>query len=381
MLKFLFKSITIVLILGTLAGAYILMDLFRDQDIPILKGQENSAQLNTLIVGFDAVAAGASRPDTIILLNMDFNKNSISLISIPRDTRVRVAGYESHYKLNSSYGLGGMDLFIDTIENLLNVSIQAYATVDFESFVRLIDIMGGVEIDVPHPMRYVDEAGGLDIDIAPGLQVLDGEAALDFVRYREPAHADIGRIRRQQDFIAQVLNQAISFRTILRTPTIINEINDMLSTNLSLKDIVSLARIAIGIPREEVEMVILPGTPEYINGVAYWVVDQRRMERIVFGMIHTKDYLFNNKFELTLLNGSGIAGLAARTQEELIYWGFNIKEIGNAASFDHQYTTIFYNSGSLEGALKVSAIIGGAPRLNRDLDDGELLIILGRDQS
>lgn len=371
----------IILLLTVVAGAVYMFDLFQDDQLPVLRDAQNADYLNVLLIGLDDSQEGGVRPDTILFISVDLKKNAVSIISIPRDSRVAVPTRGSHYKVNAVYAHGGLELFCQTIEELFKTQIHAYVKIDFNAFTTVIDTLGGVEIFVHQHMHYVDQAGGLHINIEPGLQFLDGEDALNYVRYREPLYADIGRIQRQQLFLNSLIEQHMTMSSILKLPLLLGEITELVQTNLSLKDIVRLAKRGIDIPKENIEMALLPGTPGYINGVSYWLLHEDSLERLRMSMVLTKDYHIHSDFSLTLLNGSGVTGLAAQVRDEMRDWGFQVQEIGNADSFDYQRTSIYYGNGSLEGALRLSSLLGGSPERDQELADGEILIILGQDQA
>ncbi len=369
----------VILVLIVVAGIY-LADLFGSDELKILQDEDNQKLVNALVIGYDAGADGIPRPDTIFLASADLVGNGLGIVSLPRDTRLKIPGYSNYTKLNSAYSRGGIDLTVKTVEELLDVPIHFYVEIDFDGFVNIIDVLGGVEIDVRQRMHYVDKAGDLHINLQPGLQVLDGEKALQFVRFREPIRADIGRIERQQQFMNALIDQAFKMSIIPKIPNLLGELNDFFRTDLPFRDMARLAKILVDFPRDRIEMTILPGTPEYIGGISYWVPNDEGLEMVSLSMLNTKDYLENVRYEVDVLNGAGISGLAGDRGEILEYWGFTVRRMGNAERFDHEYTSIDYGPGGLEGALRVSSLIGGVPRENEELNSDEIKITLGEDQ-
>ena len=174
---------------------------------------ESQGKFNILLMGEDNVD-GSRRSDTILFITVDIDDKNIRVLSLPRDTRVMIPGHGTQ-KLNHAFAYGGQDLMRATVTNYLGEPILYYMIVDYDSFPAFVDMLGGVEIDVPKRMRYVDRAGGLDINIQPGLQTLDGKTALHFVRFRKDALGDIGRIQRQQQFLKAMLKKAYDPRVII----------------------------------------------------------------------------------------------------------------------------------------------------------------------
>lgn len=369
----------VFLILIFAIGIYV-MDLFGSEDLQILADQTNQKLVNGLVVGYDAGADGRPRPDTIFLVSADLGGNGLGLVSLPRDTRVQIPGYSSHYKLNTSFALGGIDLLQKTVEDLLGAPIHFYVELDFFGFENIIDTLGGVTVNVQQRMEYTDEAGDLHIDIKPGVKELDGERALQFVRYRDPIRADIGRIERQQQLMEALIEQAFRLSIVPKIPGLLGDLNEYFRTDLPFRDMARLAKMLIDIPRDRIEMTILPGSPEYINGVSYWIPHPEGVEMVSLSMVNTKDYLENVRYTVELLNGCGVSGLAGERGELLEYWGFSVENLGNADSFDYEFTSISYGPGGREGALRISSLIGGIPRENDQLEADEIIIILGQDQ-
>ncbi len=374
------KIFAIIFLLLLIVALFFVFDLFKDEQLPVIKEQEDQNILNILLVGYDQGAEGIPRPDTVLLASVDIKEKAIGILSVPRDTRVEVPGYNNKYKLNSSYVLGGIELFQQVVENLIGVPINCYVQIDFQGFQALVDTLEGIEMDVPVHMYYVDEAGGLYIDIPAGRQILDGKNALNFVRYREPIMADIGRIARQQQFIKAVIDKILNVKVLTKIPSLLGDVRNYFDTNLSFKDIARLAKMAGEFQRDKIEMATLPGIPEYISGVSFWLPQEERLARTALSLLYTKDFIENAKYSVSLLNGSGQQGLAAEKRQVLEDWGFKITGIGNADNFDHEFTTIFYGEEGIEGAIRVSSILGGVPEKDDDIDGPKLKIILGKDQ-
>ena len=120
---------------------------------------ESQGKFNILLMGEDNVD-GSRRSDTILFITVDIDDKNIRVLSLPRDTRVMIPGHGTQ-KLNHAFAYGGQDLMRATVTNYLGEPILYYMIVDYDSFPAFVDMLGGVEIDVPKRMRYVDRAGGL----------------------------------------------------------------------------------------------------------------------------------------------------------------------------------------------------------------------------
>ncbi|MGP3779409.1 LCP family protein [Halanaerobium saccharolyticum] len=315
-------------------------------------------KVNILVVGYDSDINGASRADTIILISLDVETNEAGLIFLPRDTYIN-SNKRSFTKLNSSHVYGGIKLTQETVKEMLNIDIDYYLETDFRGFEKIIDRLGGVEINVSRHLNYVDKAGGLYIDIPAGQQTLNGEEALEYVRFRD-ARGDIGRIERQQKFIDAVLAKVLSPAIITKVPGIMKEVNEAVNTNIPIQDITPFLNTAKEINLSQIESKMLPGKAEYINGISYWVPDMQEAEIMVDNLIRNKSYIKNKEYNLKVLNGVGESGAASDTAGLLEKYGFNISTIGNADKYDYDSSVVkYYSEDDAETAAKVAELLGG----------------------
>ncbi len=224
--------------------------------------------INVLVLGLDA---SERLSDVILVVSIDRKQNSAHFLSIPRDTRVEIEGY-GFRKANSAHALGGETLAVKTFERLLGVKMDGYLVINFSGFEKIIDSIGGIPIDVEKPMKYTDVAGGLYIDIPAGLQVLNGKKAMEYVRYRESTRGDLGRIERQQGFIWAVIKRLIAKPD--KIPMAVSLIQQSLKTDIDLRDALPMAVDFIqSLVLDRQDFLMLPGKPDYIGGVSYYLAD------------------------------------------------------------------------------------------------------------
>lgn len=223
-----------------------------------------------LLVGSDLDAYHA---DTLMVASYDSNAGIINLISIPRDTRVDVK--RTPQKINAAFGLGGIEKLSHEVQSLLGFMPQYYLNVELEGFVELVDIIGGVEFDVPVDMKRDDNYQDLHIDLKAGLQVLDGEKAIQLVRYRGYPEADLKRVRVQQDFIIAALKQCVSLSNLTKASDIIKVAQKYLDTNMPLRDMQWFARNLVGLDTANIFTYTLPiGKEGQKNGHFYIYLDK-----------------------------------------------------------------------------------------------------------
>lgn len=362
----------IILIIIISLSLYI---LFNDNFSLMNLNPFRKSKLNVLVAGYDSSINGPPRADTIIVASINLNTNKIGLLFIPRDTRVKINGH-GYDRINSAHAYGGIELLNETVEDFLNIKLDYYLETDFQGFEEIIDLIGGIDIHINKPLRYKDEAGGVNINLPAGDVHLNGEKALQYVRYRGDKLGDIGRVARQQKFIEAVMKKATSSSVILNLPSIYNEVRNSVNTNIPIEDVSPFVKLAKKADLNNLKTEMVPGKPEYINGASYWIADEEGLDIMVNNLIRSKEYIQNDHYYVTILNGNGISGLAGEAGEELEKYGFNIKDIRNADNFNYQETIIYYKPGNKSRALGLKDVLGGKLEKSEKID-ADFQVILG----
>ncbi|GAB4527144.1 MAG: LCP family protein [Pleurocapsa sp.] len=220
--------------------------------------------------------------DTMLLVRFDPQKEQLSVLSIPRDTRIYLDGYGIG-KINRANEYGGPALAAAATSELLGgVNVDRYVRVNVQGIEKLIDALGGVTVDVPKDMKYNDFSQHLYINLKKGRQHLDGDKALQFLRYRYDGLGDISRIQRQQMLMRSTVEQTLQPNTILKIPKILDVIQSHIDTNLTVKELMALAAFASQTERSEVKMMMLPGDfNDPSEKVSYWLPDGDRIETLM----------------------------------------------------------------------------------------------------
>lgn len=231
-----------------------------------------------LLLGIDRrIPEEPARSDTIILAFLNRQDKSISLLSIPRDTYAYLPDCSREDKINAAHALGGPSATAEAVSMLLGVDVEYYVVTDFQGFERIIDTLGGVTIDVDQGMYY----GAEGIHIDPGVQRLNGHDALGFVRFRNYPLGDIDRIKHQQVFFQALADEVMRVRNIWKLPELVKEVAAAVDTNLTTTQLLDLATVFGDIDRSQVEGYILPGYPQYMKGISYWMPRQEEIEPLV----------------------------------------------------------------------------------------------------
>lgn len=236
--------------------------------------------VNILIVGNDEnrELGLPGRADTIIVAHIDLEDDAVFFLSVPRDTLVEIDGYGQD-KLNHSFAYGGVELLRSTTEQLLNIPIDYYAVTDFSGFEGLVDVLGGVDIEVDKRMYYQTYDGLIDIEA--GLQHLNGTQALQYVRYRQDELGDITRVGRQQKLLKALIDECRDNGFVRKLPQLLVEINKMVETDLPSRYILRLGLVLRSMKEESLDSATLPGNFATINGVSYWQGDAAAIQELI----------------------------------------------------------------------------------------------------
>ena len=224
---------------------------------------------NILICGTDD---DGTRTDTIIIAHLDANDHTVALLSIPRDTPVATGG-GGLMKINSVYagGKDGMERLAARLKDLLGFPVDGYVLVDLEAFQKTVDLVGGVEFDVPMDMNYEDPSQNLYIHLQKGLQTLDGEQAMGLVRFRKGyATQDIQRTQTQQQFLKALAKQCLSVSSLTKIKEFADIFSQYVTTNLTTGNMVWFGKELLSCDFDNMKTYTAEGEGAMINGASYY---------------------------------------------------------------------------------------------------------------
>ncbi len=271
-----------IFVLAAVAGAFFaqssLLDRAKTDHKEELLVAKDKATI--MIMGVDEREGDVGRSDTLMVATIDPVRNEASLLSIPRDTRVAIPrnGYD---KINAAYAYGGEKLTQRTVEDFLGVRIDHYVIINTHAFQKIVDAIGGIDIDVEKRMYYEDpwdDDGGLIIDLRPGRQHMDGKTAVTYVRYRDE-EGDIGRVKRQQKFMRACVDAVTTPAILPRLPGIISSVIDSVKTDLSVRQMLEFIGTLKESQAKGLRTEMVPGRPLYIDEVSYWIPDMAQLRR------------------------------------------------------------------------------------------------------
>ena len=248
----------------------------------------NQHALNLMIIGrdrdyddFDRVLRSRARSDILMVAHLDFDKQNLTLFSIPRDTRAHIPGHGTT-KINAAHEFGGPALSEQTVQANFGIPSDKYLALDFEGFEQAIDILGGVDLAVDKKMDYDDNWGHLHIHLKPGFQHLTGTQAMGFVRFRH-SDSDLVRVQRQQTLIAALKLKLRQPQTLAKIGPLLDTIDKHVDSDLSADQKVALARYVHDTPHDQIRMATLPGRPVGNDVATNWA-EATPMIQNIFGV-------------------------------------------------------------------------------------------------
>lgn len=339
----------------------------------------------------------------MILMHVAAGTDHVTMVSIPRDSLVTIPAYTDgagkrhdaqQAKANAAYALGGPALTVRTLEGATGLRIDHYIEVNFAGFLRIVDAIGGVPVCLAKATK--DKASGLDLPA--GRSVVNGPQALAYVRARHiDATQDIGRIQRQQKFIASMLQQATSAGTLLNPVTFdatMSAAMESVTTDegLDAQTMLELAQRVRSLDPKRVTFVTVPiadGNHRVAGLGSTLLWDQTRAQslfaalrddRPVTAPVTAKVTVAPKTVRVAVQNGSRVAGLGRRAATELAQQGFAVQgKATNAEVSDAKATTVYYDPGSAAAAKTLLAALPGATGVEQAGLGPTLRVVVGAD--
>lgn len=262
--------------------------------------------INILLMGVDdgdnEHPNAPRRSDAMIVASVNQESGAINILSIPRDTRVAIQGHKDFEKITHAYFYGGSALAVHTVEQLLQVPIHFYVVIDWQAFIKTVDILGGVDLYVENDMNYEDPYANLAIHLARGYQHLDGSKAGQYVRFRSDELGDIGRVQRQQRFLKAMMDKTMHIGTLLKVPSLMSALNQYVTTDITTYRMIKLVNCLKSFKAGDLHGDMLPGNFATINGISFWANDQEQTKQLLNRMFVGDDAMLSGIFSETSTN-------------------------------------------------------------------------------
>ncbi len=370
-------------------------------------------RVNILFLGIDRRDndPGPWRTDTMILFSVDPISKTVSMLSIPRDLWVPLPGYGEE-RINAAhvygdqfqYPGGGPALAKRTVQYNLGVPVHYYVRLDFVGFKKIIDEIGGIDVDVPRDIidnEYPTPDGGtMRLFIRAGRQHMDGDLALKYARTRHDS-SDIDRAYRQQQVILAVRDRVLSAKIVLsldRIPGLLRTLGESFKTDMTVEQMYAVYQAARDVQKKDINQGVIDDTMtipwQTPQGWDVLVPQRDKIRDLVgqlfpsptpqvsLGPLGDRDKLQQEAARVEVQNGTQVAGLATKMAAELRTAGYNVVRFGNADRADYPQTVIIYYTekkyalASVKAYLKVAdgLVAHQTPPAGTDVD---IRIILG----
>ena len=384
---------------------------------------KNLKPIQILLMGI-STDNGGKLTDTIIVATYDPKNQTASLLSVPRDTFVgkNPAAGTGYDKINSIYQKKGAEGTLAKVNEVTGLDIKYYMVIDNQALIELVDVIGGVEFNVPINMNYDDKTQNLHIHLKAGLQTLDGDGAEQLLRFRKNNNGttypeeyggnDYGRMRTQREFMIETAKQTLQAKNILKIKDIIDIVYEYVDTNLSIATIKDYAPYAINIDINTIQSAVIPGgsygPPKY--PLWFFIADKEKTEELI-GQLYSPgetteegeetveqiqeeptsdetnekpqtqvDKKETADIKIEILNGTGSADVATEVQKKLKKLGYNVQKPKTTTSTAK--TTIINKTGVDEkftDNIKEELGVGTVSTSSVSSSKVDITIIIGRD--
>ena len=330
------------------------------------KKEEEKLKTNVAVFGVDI---DGYRTDTMFVVHLDSEKGSADLVSVPRDTQVRLSDTDYDkmlsfnrnaprtMKLNEMTAYAGIkninEVTVKQIEKILGIKIDNYVTVEIDAFRKIVEIIDGVDVDVPQRMYYNDYAQGLHIDLQPGLQRLYGADAEGLVRFRYGyAEGDTGRIKTQHIFLKAFAEKLLSKENISNFPKMIPTMFQHVKTDINVLDLPKYYGYASTFNTEAIKFHTIPGEGRYQCNISYFFPDADTLDEFVQDIFYkieddqvestgSTETIQDKTMKIEILNGGAPAGTAGTVKKTIEADGYQVVNVANYQGKNKEETIIY----------------------------------------
>ncbi len=378
--------------------------------------KKNLAEFKVLLLGISTDQEGVELTDTIIVASYNPNTQKATLLSIPRDTYTgkNIAKATAYEKINALYGRKHRaDETLKAVNEITGLNIEYYAVVKTEALIKLVDVIGGVNFNVPIDMDYDDVTQDLHIHLKKGEQLLDGDKAEQVLRFRKNSDGtsypteygdnDLGRMRTQREFIMQVIKQTAKPENIFKLGQILDVAKEDLITNIDFNVAKDYIPYAVEFDTENLLTEALPGTVPSLaqtNNVSIFVIDKEETEELIERLFFNRDIvdeettdgstttgsqtstntLDKEDIVIEVLNGSGDTTALQRVVKQLEGAGYEVTRTGSTTTTSK---TAIINKKDVKDVLlnNMKDVIGVGAISKSELSSSkvDVTIVIGKD--
>jgi LCP family protein required for cell wall assembly len=323
-------------------------------------GFPGKSRINILCMGIDEnwtnsdlMYTGKARTDTLFMLSLDMDNKKANILSIPRDAYVPIAGKDYSTKINAAYSIGGPKAAEETVAQVLGGAPDYYLVIKIDGTKKIVDALGGVDLNVEHELDYDDNWGHLHVHLKPGQQHLTGDEAVGFARYRHSNHGvvtpedgDVRRMYRQHVLVRAMVDKMKSIGSLLKPNYLIDTAVSCIETDLSRTQLFELGAIFHGIDQDQ---IITAQTPFLDSKSAHGasVVDLDTEKAVLLGqwLLQGNDAAGRQVTPVYVKNSTKVNGLAAGVVDQVKSWGYADAKVGVYDKPYSQKTTTIVDNG------------------------------------
>ncbi|WP_077306190.1 LCP family glycopolymer transferase [Terribacillus halophilus] len=240
---------------------------------------KNKERINILLLGIDEREFDSGRSDALLLMSLDPTTESLDLVSIPRDTRTEIVGHHTIDKINHAYAFGGVDMSVETVEQLFNTDIDYFVEINMEGLADLVDAVGGVTVN--NDLDWYDEGFyKKDYHYKKGQINLDGDQALGYTRMRHlDPDGDFGRNGRQRQVIEAIINKGANIKSVSKIDDLLDVLGKNVQTNINLASMRHLFTDYRNV-RNSIQEHEIRGQGTKIDGIYYLIVPEDELAAV-----------------------------------------------------------------------------------------------------
>lgn len=237
------------------------------------KKLQDTEKINVLLLGIDAEDNQEGRSDAIMIMQLDPEEDSISIVSIPRDTRTEIVGRGIQDKINHAFAFGGAEMSIATVEELLDIELDYYVSINMDGLVELVDELGAITIH--NDIAWTDKG----YDFPEGKLVMDGDQTKAFVRMRkQDPSGDFGRTQRQRKVIEGIINEGAQVGSVPKFSSMMDILGTNMNTNIDFDDMKTLFG-SYRDTRRDISEHMIEGSGQTIDGIYYLIVPDKEIQK------------------------------------------------------------------------------------------------------
>ena len=334
-------------------------------------------RVNVLVMGIDdnwtnsdVVYTRGARTDTLFLLSLDLDNKTASILSIPRDGYVPIAGTNYSDKINSAYASGGPKRSMATVDHFLGVNPDYYIVIKIDGTKKMVDALGGVDVNVEHALNYDDNWGHLHVHLLPGIQHLDGDEAVGFARYRHgnhgitPEDGDERRIYRQHVLVRAMVDRMKNLGNLLKPDALIDTAMSCVDTDLTRTQLFDLGVIFHTVQQDDIQTAQIPGQDAKSPGGMYIMqLDTEKANLLTDWLLRGNEGSGRAVTTVIVKNGTSTPGLAASAANVLQGFGYTDVHLGTKKVAPVTASEII-DSGvaNRKAAAEIASYIGVSPQ-------------------